>query len=148
MSLTITRPPYTLSTDRARIDVAFVHAYLSHESYWAHGRALETVQRSIDHSLCVGIYLDTAQVGFARLVTDYATFAYLGDVFVLPDWQGRGYGKKLMTAVFAHPQLQGLRRFMLATASAHALYAGYGFTPVSRPQTLMERYFPEIYLGQ
>ena len=140
-------PPLKVSTDIGQMDTELIHGYLT-QSYWARGISLELVRRSMANSLCFGGFVDGRQIAFARVISDYATFAYLGDVFVLPDWQGRGYGKKLMTAVFAHPQLQGLRRFMLATASAHALYAGYGFTPVSRPQTLMERYFPEIYLGQ
>ncbi|MCA9968827.1 MAG: GNAT family N-acetyltransferase [Anaerolineales bacterium] len=140
MSLTITRPPYTLSTDRARIDVAFVHAYLSHESYWAHGRALETVQRSIDHSLCVGIYLDTAQVGFARLVTDYATFAWLCDVFIAADHRGRGLGKWLIESIVGLEELRGVKRLLLATADAHGLYRAYGgFEPLPNPEKWMTR---------
>ncbi|HMM67245.1 MAG TPA: GNAT family N-acetyltransferase [Dokdonella sp.] len=135
----------SISTDKALLDVAMIHRYLSAQSSWARDIPLDVVQRSIDHSLCFGCYLDDVQVGFARVISDYATFANLVDVFVLPAHRGRGYSKALMASILAHPMLQGLRRFMLATADAHGLYAQYGFTAPRFPQSLMERYAPGMY---
>ena len=129
----------------SELDVPLVHRFLSEQSSWAKGISLELVQRSIDHSLCFGGFLDGAQIAFARVISDYATFANLVDVFVLPEYRGNGYSKELMTAVLAHPQLQGLRRFTLATGDAHGLYAQFGFTAPQFPQSLMERYFPGMY---
>lgn len=137
-----------ISTEPDELDVGRIHRFLSEESYWAKGIPRETVERSMRHSLCFGGYVDGRQVAFARVISDYATFAYLGDVFVLPAHRGRGYSKALMQAVMAHPQLQGLRRFMLATSDAHALYAQFGFTAPQTPQALMERYSPDVYQKQ
>ena len=134
-----------ISTDKARLDLDLVYRYLSEASTWAIGIPRATFERSLEHSLCFGAYLGAQQVGFARVVSDFATFGNLVDVFVLPDYRGRGYSKLLMEAVLAHPQLQGLRRMTLATGDAHGLYAQYGFTAPARPQSLMERYFPDIY---
>jgi GNAT superfamily N-acetyltransferase len=136
------RGEYLISTDPARLDVPAIHAYLSASSYWALGRPLDVVRRSIDHSLPFGVYHGTAQIGFARLVTDYATFAWLADVFVLPEFRGQGLGKWLMEVIVAHPRVQGLRRWLLATKDAHGLYAQYGFTPLHSPERWMDR-FPE-----
>jgi len=134
-----------ISTDPAALDVTLIHQFLSEQSAWALGISRATVERAIANSLCFGAYLEGRQVGFARVTTDRATFAYLADVFVVEAERGKGVSKALMAAVLAHPDLQGLRRFMLATSDAHALYARYGFTPPARPATLMERYFPHIY---
>ena len=117
----------------------------SEHTYWAKGIPIALVRQSIDNSLCFGGFLGKAQVAFARVVSDYTTFANLVDVFVLPEHRGNGYGKDLMDAVFAHPRLQRLRRFTLATGDAHGLYAQYGFTAPLYPESLMERYFPNIY---
>ena len=130
---------------RDAVDVDCVHAYLSQQSYWARGIPHQTLLRALDHSLCFSGFVDGQQVAFARVVTDCATFANLVDVFVLPDFRGRGYSACLLDAVMAHPELQGLRRFMLATRDAHGLYARYGFTAPARPDTLMERYVPDVY---
>jgi len=138
---------FHVSTDLARLDVPMIYRFLSEESTWAIGIGRDIVERAIDNSLCFGGYVDGRQVAFARVVTDYATCANLVDVFVLPEYRGRGYSKQLMDAVVAHPSLQGLRRFTLATADAHGLYARYGFTAPSRPELLMEKYFPKIYLS-
>jgi GNAT superfamily N-acetyltransferase len=138
-------PALRIDTDPARLDAALIHRFLSTQSYWARGIDAARVATSLRHSLCFGGYLGDAQVAFARVITDRATFANLVDVFVLPDHRGRGYGKQLMDAVIAHPDLQGLRRFTLATSDAHDLYAAYGFTALTRPQTMMERYAPDIY---
>ncbi len=137
-----------ISTDKAKLDLALIHRFLSEQSTWALGIPFDTVQRALEASLCFGAYLDGAQVGFARVITDGATFAYLGDVFVLPEHQGRGYSKRLMGAVMAHPDLQDLRRFLLVTSTAPRLYAQFGFTPSAKPQAFMERLDTEIYKRQ
>ncbi|MBB3778431.1 GNAT family N-acetyltransferase [Xanthomonas arboricola] len=137
--------PLRVSTDPSALDIALIHRYLAQHTSWARDIPLAVVQRSIANSLCFGGFLEGRQVAFARVVSDYATVAYLGDVFVLPEHRGKGYGKQLMDAVMAHPDLQGLRRFSLATSDAHGLYARYGFTPPLSPQSLMERYFPGLY---
>lgn len=138
--------PITVDTDPARLDLAVVHGFLA-ESYWAKGIPLETVRRSIRNSLCFGLYEAENQIGFARVVSDRATFAYLADVFVLESHRGRGLGKLLMGAVVAHPDLQGLRRWMLATRDAHGLYAQYGFTPLPVPERFMQLHDPDVYAG-
>ncbi len=134
------RGEYVISTDPARLDIALIHGYLSGSAYWAMGRPLDVVRRSIENSLAFGVYRTTAQIGFARVVTDYATFAWLADVFVLPEFRGQGIGKWLMGVIAAHARLQGLRRWILATKDAHGLYAQYGFTPLAAPERFMERF--------
>ncbi|MBU6248981.1 MAG: GNAT family N-acetyltransferase [Xanthomonadaceae bacterium] len=134
-----------IDTSREALDRDMIHAFLAEQAYWSRGIPRETVERAIEGSLCFGGYVDGRQVAFARVVTDGATFGYLADVFVLPEYRGHGHAKALMAAVMAHPQLQGLRRFSLATLDAHALYAGFGFTAPSRPQNLMEKLDPDIY---
>lgn len=129
---------FTITNDRAALDVALIHHYLSEESYWAHGVAYDIVSRSIENSLCFGGFVDGKQVAFARVVTDYAVFAWVCDVFVLSDHRSKGYSKALMAAIIAHPDLQGLRRRMLGTLDAHELYAQFGFKPLKAPQRLME----------
>ncbi len=136
---------FDIDTDRARLDRALIHRYLSEESYWARGVPRDVLDRALEHSLCFGAYRGEAQVGFARVITDRATFAYLADVFVLESQRGQGCAQRLMDAVLAHPDLQGLRRLALATRDAHTLYAKYGFTPLARPETFMERYRPDVY---
>ena len=136
---------FHVSTDKTELDTALIHQFLSEQSTWARGIPLATVRRAIDNSLCFGGFAGARQVAFARVVSDFATFANLVDVFVLPPHRGKGYSKLLVDAVMAHPQLQGLRRFTLATADAHGLYARYGFTAPLRPQSLMERYVPDLY---
>ena len=132
---------FTISTDKTRLNIALIHEYLSQRSYWARGRSLEVVRKSIEQSLCFGLYHGDEQVGFARVVTDGATFAWLCDVFVLETMRGRGLGKLLVQAVVEHPELQGLRRFMLATQDAHELYRRYGgFTALQWPDRWMERF--------
>jgi GNAT superfamily N-acetyltransferase len=135
---------YEISTDPARVDARMVHDFLT-RSYWARGIPLETVQRSILGSLCFGIYQADRQVGFARVITDQATFAYLADVFVVEPFRGRGLSKWLMECIIGHPDLQGLRRWMLATQDAHGLYRQYGFTSLKSPDRWMEIHAPDIY---
>jgi GNAT superfamily N-acetyltransferase len=119
------------------MDVDAIHRYLSEESYWAKGIPRDVVERSMENSLCFGAFEDDALVGFARVVTDCATFAYLADVFVLPSHRGRGIAKRIMEAVMSHPDLRGLRRWQLVTRDAHALYAQFGFTPLESPERHM-----------
>ena len=138
------RGEYTITTDPARVDLAVVHGFLT-TCYWAKGIPLELVRRSIEHSLAFSVYDGDRQVGFARVITDYATFAYLGDVFVLESHRGRGLSKWLMEVVVAHPQLQGFRRWVLLTRDAHGLYRQFGFAAVAAPDRYMERWTPDIY---
>jgi GNAT superfamily N-acetyltransferase len=135
----------TVVTDRGRMDVELIHRYLSEESYWAKGIPRELVERSIANSLCFGAFDGEAQVGFARVVTDYATFGYLADVFVLPSHRGRGIAKELMRAVREHPELQALRRWHLVTRDAHGLYAQFGFVPLETPERHMALTVPNAY---
>ena len=136
---------FEVSTDPARIDVGLVHRFLSEESSWARGLPPAQVEKAQSNNRGFGGYLDGNQVAFARVITDRATFANMVDVFVLPGHRGNGYSKQLVESVLAHPDLQGLRRFTLATGDAHGLYARFGFTPPLRPATLMERYYPDVY---
>ena len=130
-----------ISCERDRLDVALIHDFLR-TSYWASGRSREIVERSIANSLCFGAYSAGKQIAFARVITDRAVFAYLADVFVVPDLRGRGVAKALMAAILAHPELQGLRTFLLGTRDAHGLYTRFGFGPIPEPQRLMGRYAP------
>jgi GNAT superfamily N-acetyltransferase len=116
-----------ISTDRSRLDLDLIYRYLSFESYWARGRTREEIERAIEHSIPFGAYRDGGQIGFARVVSDRATFAWLADVFVLPDHRGAGVGKQLVPAVLEHPELRAMRRWLLATADAHGLYRRFGF---------------------
>jgi GNAT superfamily N-acetyltransferase len=136
---------FTISTDRNRLQVDVIHKYLSEESYWARARTLEQTETAIKNSLPFGVYKGENQVGFARVVTDYATFAYLGDVFISPSFQGNGLGKFLMGAILEHPDLQGLRRWILATKDAHGLYEKFEFFALRHPERWMEKTAPNAY---
>jgi len=138
------RDGYTISTDRGLLDLTAIHGYLS-RSYWAAEIPIELVRRSLEHSVCFGIYHDGRQVGFGRVITDLATFGYIGDVYVLEEYRGRGLSKWLMECVEAHPDLQGFRRWMLVTRDAHELYRRYGFETPARPESYMERVVPDCY---
>jgi len=128
-----------ISTDRDRIDTDLVHDYLSRQTDWAAGIPRGTLERSIHNSLVFGAYTsDGRQIGFARAITDYATFAHLADVFVLPDWRRQGLGKRLVEAVLTHPKLQGLRRWTLVTRDAHELYRQFGWEMLASPDSWME----------
>ncbi len=134
------RDGYLISTDKARLDVGLIHEFLSQSSYWAKGRPLEIVQRSIEYSLCFGVYKGAQQVGFARVVTDRATFAWLCDLFIVEAHRGQGLGKWLVACILAHPDLQTLRGFLLATRDAHELYRRYGgFEALPASDRLMVR---------
>lgn len=130
---------FFISTDRDRLDIPMIHRFLSERSYWAKGRSLETVRQSITNSLCFGVYdVSGKQLGFARVATDYAVFAWLMDVFILEDYRGKGLGKLLIKEVTEHPALKNLRRIGLGTADAHGLYQQFGFTGLSKPENMME----------
>ena len=138
------RGDYLISTERERLDLRVVHDYLSRESYWAQGRSMEVVRRSVENSLPFGIYKGERQVGFGRVVTDYATFAWIADVFVLDEFRGQGLSKWLVEVMLAHPDLQGFRRWVLATKDAHELYRKYGFAELFKPERWMERPDPQM----
>lgn len=139
------RGEFVISTDDARLQIDVVHAFLANESYWATNRSLEQTQRAIENSICFGVYHGTRQIGFARVVSDLATFAYLGDVFIIEEFRGRALGKFLMETIVGHPDLQGLRRWLLATRDAHGLYEQLGFSDLRYPERWMERTAPDAY---
>jgi GNAT superfamily N-acetyltransferase len=139
------RDGYIISTDKARFDVAAIHAYLT-RSYWSPGIPRAVVEKAIAGSLCFGLFSEQGnQVGFARAITDGATFAYLADVYVLEEHRGKGLGKWIVETILAHPSLQGLRRILLATRDAHELYAQFGFEPLATPESLMSIHRPNVY---
>ncbi|MCX6047520.1 MAG: GNAT family N-acetyltransferase [Chloroflexi bacterium] len=133
-----TQGEYTISTDRNRLEIEMMHHYLANESYWAQGRPLALLETAINHSLCFGVYQGAQQIGFARVVTDCAVFAYLADVFILPAHQGHGLGKWLIQTILQAPELQNVGRLTLNTRDAHGLYAQFGFGPVTQPELSME----------
>jgi GNAT superfamily N-acetyltransferase len=134
----------SISFDAETLDLDVIHGFLT-TSYWSPGIPRETVARAIAGSLCVGAYADGAQVGFARLVTDRATFAWLADVFVLPEARGQGVARRMVQALMDHPEMQGLRRWLLATLDAHGVYAALGWTPLAHTERFLERHDPEVY---
>lgn len=141
------RNNFTISTARDLLDIQVIQEFLANESYWAQGIPSSVVEKCIENSLCFGVYdQEGKQVGFARVVTDCATYAYIADVFILEAHRGRGLSKWLMECIMAHPDLQGLRRWNLATRDAHELYARYGFTPLRFPERWMEILNPGVYL--
>ena len=137
-------PPYEISTDASRLDITAIHGYLS-TAYWSVGVPLDTVERAVANSLCVGAYLNRAQIGFARVVTDKATFAYLADVYVLEEHRGNGISKAMLDSLFQLQDLQGLRRLLLVTRDAHALYEKFGFKQLAAPTRFMELINPNVY---
>lgn len=139
-------PPdhYTITTDKRQLDLNAIHAFLS-QTYWSPGVPKAVVERAIENSLAFGVFKGNEQVGFARVVTDKATFAYLADVYVLEAHRGKGLSKRLLEQIHAHEELQGLRRFLLATKDAHGLYAQFGFKELANPSLMMERWNPNAY---
>jgi GNAT superfamily N-acetyltransferase len=136
---------FVISTDPARLDLDMIYGFLTN-CYWAKGIPRDVVARSIEHALCFGIYDGNGtQVGFARVISDFATIAYLGDVFVLESHRGRGLSKWMMECIMQHPALQGLRRWILLTRDAHRLYARFGFTPLKSADRYMELHRPDVY---
>jgi GNAT superfamily N-acetyltransferase len=136
---------YHISTAKNEIDVELVYRYLSTDSYWATGISKDVVMKSIDNSLCFGVYKETQQVGFARIISDFATYAYLADVFIIKEERRKGLSKWLMKVIIEHRELRGLRRFVLATKDAHGLYEQFGFFPYPNPDRLMCRHNPDVY---
>jgi GNAT superfamily N-acetyltransferase len=139
---------YTVSTDKGRLDIAVIHDFLANHSYWSPGISLPVVQRGIENSLCFGLYEQNEQVGFARVITDYTALAYLLDVFILEPYRGQGLGKWLIECIVSHPELRGVRRWMLATRDAHGLYARYGFQPLGQPEVYMAAANPGSSSGE
>jgi GNAT superfamily N-acetyltransferase len=133
------RGDYNICTDKQKLNIPFIHDFLCNKSYWAKGRSLELVQRSIENSLNFGLFKQEQQIGFARVVTDYATFAWLADVFVVEEYRSLGLGVWLIEVITSHPNLHGFRRWLLATRDAHELYRRFGFTEVNEPKRWMER---------
>ena len=133
------RGDFTISTDKSRLDIDVIHEFLG-TSYWAAGRSVDTIRRSIENSIPFGVYKGDQQVGFARVITDYATFAWIADVFIIDSFRGQGLGTWLMEVIIAHPDLQGFRRWVLATKDAHELYRRFGFTELKLPERWMERH--------
>ena len=127
-----------ISTDKNKLQVEVIHQFLT-ATYWAKGRTIEQVKKTIDHCLCFGVYLDKKQIGFARIATDYTVFAYLMDVFILPEFQGNGYSKQLMKAIHEEPKLQSCKVWMLKTSDAHGLYKQFGYSDLKHPEKVMER---------
>ncbi len=147
MSYSAVKDEFRVGTDPVELDLAVIHGYLSTESYWAQGIPVDVVEKAIANSLCFGLYKNNKQIGFARLVTDKATFAYLADVFVLEEYRGQGLSKWLMEVIQSHPELQGLRRWMLMTRDAQGLYEQFGWTVLDEDARLrsMQRHFKEVY---
>ncbi len=138
-ALTVLKGDYSISTDKDKLQLDVIFSYLSERSYWANERPYATFIRCVEGALCFGIYHKDRQAGFARVITDFATFAYLADVFVLEEYRAQGLSKWLMEVIMSHPELQIVKRWLLATADAHGLYAKYGFTPLGKPERWMEK---------
>jgi GNAT superfamily N-acetyltransferase len=135
---------YEVSTDQSRLDIEVIHSFLSN-SYWSPNIPRSVVEKSIRHSLCFGAFCEGRQAGFARVITDFASFAYIADVFVVPEHRGRGVSKLMLRAILEHPELQTLRRFLLATRDAHELYAKFGFEPLANSEHFMTIHRPRAY---
>jgi GNAT superfamily N-acetyltransferase len=142
--MTVYKDNFSISTDKSKLDISVIHDFLS-GSYWSENIPVETVQKCIEGSMCFGVYDNNRQVGFARMVTDNSTFAYLADVFIIEEYRGRGLSKWLVEFILSHPDLQGLRRILLATKDAHNLYKQFGFTPINNPDRFMQIHNPDIY---
>ncbi len=136
---------YLISTDKSKLDVDYIHNFLTHDSYWAAGIPKSYVEESIRHAWCFGVYHEGKQVGFARVITDFTTFAYLGDVFIDAAHRGKGLSKMLMRFIMSQPAFARLRRFILATRDAHTLYDKFGFKPLKSPDRFLELHQPDVY---
>lgn len=134
-----------ISTDKSRLQLDMIQSFLANDSYWANGRTIEQTKTAIENSICFGVYHGDRQIGFARVVSDCAVFAYLGDVFIISEFRGKGLSKWLMEVIISHPDLQGLRRWILATRDAHSLYEKFGFQALKFPERWMEKPAPNAY---
>jgi GNAT superfamily N-acetyltransferase len=137
---------FEISTDQSKLNIPFIHQYLCYESYWAKNIPFSTVQKAVENSLSFGVYHHDTQIGFARIISDFSTVAYLGDVFIVESFRGQGLSKWLMETISEHPNLQGLRRWILLTADAHELYKKYGWTTLADSTRWMEKHNPNVYL--
>lgn|SRR5690606_5274335 len=144
-NIAVEKDQFLISTDRSKLDTDSIHEFLSTKAYWSLNIPKETVRKSIENSLCFGLYDGEKQVGFARVISDFATIAYLGDVYVLEEYRGHGLSKWLMETVMSHPQLQGLRRWILLTGDAHGLYRKFGWTDIADPSLWMELHNRNVY---
>lgn len=143
--ISVTRNEYLITTDQSLFNFDAIYDFISKQSYWAAGIPMETLRKSVNNSLSFGIFIGKEQIGFARVITDYATFGYLADVYIDTRFRGNGLSRWLMETILSHPELQGLRRWMLATRDAHGLYEKYGFTSLSKPDRMMEIVRPDLY---
>ncbi len=137
---------YTISTDKNKLDISSIHEFLSNEADWSNGIPLNTLKTAIENSLNFGLYYKNKQIGFARIISDYSTIAYLGDVYILKEYRGNGLSKWLMNAIMEHPNLQGLRRWILLTNTAEWLYKKFGFNKLPHPEFYMEKHDPNVYI--
>lgn len=143
--LEVHRGDYWISTDRNRLDIDSIHQFLANKSYWSKDIPYSIVNKAVSKSLCFGVFMDDEQIGFARVVSDYVTFAWLADVYILEEFRGMGLGKWMLEFIMSHPDLQSLRRWMLATRDAQGLYARYGFKPIQNPERFMENHQPDVF---
>ncbi|PKN97175.1 MAG: GNAT family N-acetyltransferase [Chloroflexi bacterium HGW-Chloroflexi-5] len=143
--LTETNGEFTITTDKSKMDLATIHRFLSEESYWCKNVPVKRVKKAMDHSLNFGVFHGDRQVGYARVISDFSSVAYLGDVFILKEFRGQGLSKWMMETIISHPELQGLRRWILLTADAHELYRKYGWTNIKNPEKWMEKHDPDAY---
>ena len=146
--LEIRKNEYLISTDKQKLDIESIHNFLTYESGWSNGIPIEKVEKSIDNSLNFGVYLGQKLIGYARVISDFSTIAYLGDIFILTEYRGLGLSKWLMETIMDHKELQGLRRWILLTSTAEWLYEKYGFTKLPKPEIYMEKYNPKVYLNK
>ncbi|WP_421896044.1 GNAT family N-acetyltransferase [Marinoscillum sp.] len=146
--LEIRKNEYLISTDKKKLDIELIHNFLTCESGWSNGIPIEKVEKSIDNSLNFGVYLGQKLIGYARVISDFSTIAYLGDIFILTEYRGLGLSKWLMETIMDHKELQGLRRWILLTSTAEWLYEKYGFTKLPKPEIYMEKYNPKVYLNK
>ena len=145
-SITVTKGDFYITSDQKKFDFDKIFDFISNRTYWAKNAPFETVKKSVINSLSFGVFHKNKQIGFWRIISDYSTIAYLGDVFIEEEYRGQGLSKWLMDVIVAHPELQGLRRWILLTADAHKLYEKYGFKTIPKPEVYMERYDPDIYI--
>lgn len=143
--ITETKGDFTITTDRTKLDLSVIHDFLSNEAYWCKNIPFDRVKTSADNSLNFGLFYKDKQIGYARIISDFSTIAYLGDVFVLKEFRGHGHSKWLMEKIMSHPNLQGLRRWILLTGDAHELYKKYGWTNIANPSKWMEKTDPNVY---